>query len=80
MESPTDTCAVAAAIVGLTEKLIPDLDTLAGILSGNGFDRQHVGSTIRALQDYAALLKLPQSNYSPSAAAPVGKWWKRLFE
>jgi len=80
MESPADTCAVAAAIVGLTEKLIPDLDALAGILSGNGFDREHVGSTVRALQDYAALLKLPQSNYSSSAATPVGKWWKRLFE
>jgi hypothetical protein len=80
MESPADTCAVSAAIVGLTEKLIPDLDALAGILSSNGFDGQHVGSTIRALQDYAALLKLPQSNYSRSTATPVGKWWKRLFE
>jgi hypothetical protein len=80
MESPADTCAVAAAIVGLTEKLIPDLDALAGILSGNGFDRKHVGSIVRGLQDYAALLNLPQSNYASSAAAPVGKWWKRLFE
>ena len=80
LESPGDTCAVAAAIVGLTEKLIPDLDTLAGILSNNGFDRQHVGSTIRALQDYAALLKLPHSKTSYSAVTPVGKWWKRLFE
>jgi hypothetical protein len=80
MESPADTCAVAAAIVGLTEKLIPDLDALAGILSGNGFDHQHVGSTVRALQDYAALLKLPKSNYSGPTATPVGKWWKRLFE
>jgi hypothetical protein len=79
MESPLDTCAVAAAIVGLTEKLIPDLDALAGILSSNGFDRQHVGSTVRALQDYAALLKLP-GGHSISTAAPVGKWWKRLFE
>ena len=79
MEPPADTCAVAAAIVGLTEKLIPDLDALAGILSSNGFDRQHVGSIVRALQDYAALLKLPSSK-SHSAATPVGKWWKRLFE
>jgi hypothetical protein len=80
MESPEDTCAVAAAIVGLTERLIPDLDALAGILSNNGIDRQHVGSTIRALQDYAALLKLPPSKLSHSTAAPVGRWWKRLFE
>jgi hypothetical protein len=80
MESPGDTCAVSAAIVGLTEKLIPDLDALAGILSGNGLDRQHVGSTLRALQDYEALIKLPQSHYSQPHAAPTGKWWKRLFE
>ena len=81
MESPADTCAVAAAIVGLTEKLIPDLDALAGILSSNGFDHQHVGSTIRAIQDYAALLKLPPSKSSYSAPSTVGKkWWKGLFE
>jgi len=78
MESPRDACAVAAAIVGLTEKLIPDLDGLAGILSSNGFDRQHIGSTVRALQDYAAVLHLPHSSHS--GARPVGKWWKRLFE
>ena len=80
MESPMDTCAVAAAIVGLTEKLIPDLDALAGILASNGFDRQHVGSTIRAIQDYAAVLNLPASKSAFAPATPVGKWWKRLFE
>ena len=80
MESPADTCAVAAAIVGLTEKLTPELDALAGILSSKGFDRQHIGSTVRSLQDYAALLKLPQAKSSYAAATPVGKWWKRLFE
>ncbi len=80
MESPMDACAVAAAIVGLTEKLIPNLDALAGVLSSNGLDRQHLGSTIRALQDYATLLKLPQVKSSYAAAAPVGKWWKRLFQ
>jgi hypothetical protein len=80
MESPSDTCAVTAAIVGLTEKLIPDLDALAGILSSNGFDRQHIGSSMRALQDYAALLKLPDYKPSFSTTASVGKWWKRLFE
>jgi hypothetical protein len=79
MESPADTCAVAAAIVGLTETLIPDLDALAGILSSNGFDRQRVGSTLRALRDYAALLKLPASK-SSSIAGTVGQWWKRLFD
>jgi hypothetical protein len=80
MESPNDTCAVAAGIVGLTEKSIPDLDALAKIISGNGFDQQHVASTIRALQDYAALLNLPQANKTGPVTKPVGKWWTRLFE
>lgn len=80
MESPLDTCAVAAGIVGLTEKLIPSLDALADILGKNGFDRQHVGSVVRALRDYSGVLDLPASSYARSGAAPVGKWWKRLFD
>ncbi|HUS34157.1 MAG TPA: VWA domain-containing protein [Verrucomicrobiae bacterium] len=81
MESPADTCAVAAAIVGLTENLIADTAAVGEILSRNGFDREHVGSTIRAVQEYAALLKTPSSKprYATSAK-PSGKWWKRLFE
>jgi hypothetical protein len=80
MESSSDTCAVAAAIVGLTEKLIPDLDSVAEKLRSNGWDRQNVGSAIRPLQEYGALLNLPASKPSYSAGTPTSKWWKRLFE
>lgn len=80
MESPADTCAVAASIVGLTEKLIPDIGALPEILLKNGLDRQHVGSTVRAIENYAALLKVPGSKGAYAAATPPGKWWKRLFE
>jgi hypothetical protein len=80
MESPADTCAVAAAIVGLTENVIPNLDSLAGILSDNSLGHEHVESTMRALQDYAALLKLPPPRYSSSTPVTPGKWWKRLFD
>lgn len=79
MESPADTCCVAAAIVGLSEGRIPDLNALATILSNNGIDREHVGSTIRAVQDYAAVLHLP-TNFSRPAAGQGSSWWKRLFE
>ncbi len=79
MESPTDACSVAAAIVGLTENRIPDLDSLAAILSSNGIDRQHIGSTIRAIQHYAALLKLPPVSSPHPAASTARKWWKGLF-
>jgi hypothetical protein len=79
MESPSDACSVAAAIVGLTENRIPDLDSLAAILSSNGIDRQHIGSTIRAIQHYAALLKLPPVSSPHPAASTARKWWKGLF-
>ena len=76
MESPADTCAVAAAIVGLTEQRITDLDALAKVFSDNGFSRDHVGSTIRTIHNYAALLKLPPStSFRPATSS----WWKRLF-
>jgi hypothetical protein len=57
METPKDTCAVAAAIVGLTEYRIADTNALAGILEKSGVDRFHVRSTVLAVRDYAALLK-----------------------
>ncbi len=78
MESPLDTCAVAAAIVGITEKRIPDLTALSGILTANGFSRERIGSTHRAIQHYAALTGGPAAFARP-AGVPGSNWWKRLF-
>ena len=81
MESPKDTCSVAAAIVGLTEKRIADLDELVRVLKTNGIDNAHIGSTLRAVKNYAALLN-PQAVASVSPAPAVSapeSWWKRLF-
>lgn len=80
MESPSDTCAVAAAIVGLTEGRIPNLDAVSDIFSSNGFNREHVNSTIRAIRGYAASLHLPSGTAAHSAVSPVRKWWQRLFQ
>ncbi len=77
MESPQDTCLVAAAIVGLTERRINDLDALGKVLIDSGFDRGHVASTIRSLQPYSALLKLPKHTSAPVAGGT--SWWKKLF-
>jgi hypothetical protein len=78
MESPKDTCSVAAAIVGLTENRIPDVDALADILKKNGLRRDDVRSTVRVVRDYAALLKNPSAHLSkPTTMA--SKWWKSLF-
>lgn len=79
MESPSDACSVAAAIVGLTEGRIANLDALATILSNNGFNREHVGSTIRAVQPYAALLNLPSVTSAIPGNSSRDSWWKRLF-
>ena len=80
MESPADACAVAAAIVGLTEQRIPDVDSLAAILSANGFSRERVGSTIRAIQPYGALLKLPGLDSPGSHGGTGSHWWQNLFK
>ncbi|MCR5884227.1 hypothetical protein LRS03_15750 [Rhizobacter sp. J219] len=81
MESSDDTCAVAAAIVGLTERVLPDTDAVAAALKAEGLPRERIGAIVRALRPYAALL-------DPNAAARVhtggvvsGKpgWWRRLF-
>lgn len=81
MESPKDTCTVAAALVGITEGVITDLDALAAILAANGIGHEHVGSTMRAIRDCAAQQKLSGLAVATSASAPKGKfWWKRLFD
>lgn len=83
MESPEDTCLVAAAIVGLTEKLLPDLDAVARALSDDGVASERVAATVRALAPYASLLdpdpaaRVNVSGVSrPEAPSP---WWKKLF-
>lgn len=82
MESPEDTCAVAAAIVGLTEKALPDLDRLARVLGDSGIAADRVAATVRALQSYANLLDPASASLHVAAtgsATPRTSWWKKLF-
>lgn len=79
MESPGDTCSVAAAIVALTEQRATDLNVLASVFANNGFDREHVNSTMRAIRDYAAMLKLPVGSFPRPTTTGTTSWWKRLF-
>lgn len=94
MESPEDTCAVAAAIVGLTERALPDLDTLVKTLTANGITKERASATVRALRSYADLLDPnavrdvhvastsdATNSVDPATAvspAPTG-WWRKLF-
>ena len=85
MESPDDTCHVAAALVGLTEGRLPDLDAASRALAGQGLARDRVSAVVRALRPYAELLRpgtvgLPlRPGARPAAAAATGRWWQRLF-
>ncbi len=80
MASPDDACAVAAGIVALTEKAVPGLDALAGVMGASGIETQRIHGVLHALDGYAALLDPNAPRRAPpAAAAPRSSWWKRLF-
>jgi len=80
MESPDDTCAVAAALVGLTEGRLADTDTLAAALLADGMRRERIGAVIRAVSPYANLLRSGGARAARvGAAQPSSSWWQRLF-
>lgn len=83
MESPEDACAVAASIVGLTERAIADLGALSGILAANAIEQDRVSAIVRALRPYADLLdpNAVRRVNTGGAGAPAmaSQWWKRLF-
>jgi hypothetical protein len=56
MDSPADTCHVAAALVGLGEGVFHDLDMLGQRLEKSGLDRKRVGGIVRAITPFAATL------------------------
>lgn len=83
MEAAGDACAVAASIVGLTERAIPDLNALTAILAANAIDGERVSSIMRALRPYADLLRPDAASRvhvaSSGAPAAPSPWWKRMF-
>ena len=54
MSGAADTCYVAAALVGLREGVIRDLQHLAELLHASGVPSENVSSTRAALEDYSA--------------------------
>jgi hypothetical protein len=54
MESPDDTCHVAAGVVALSEGAVKDLDALAARITASGVTRDRVGGIVRALTPFAA--------------------------
>ena len=83
MESAADTCTVAAAVVALTEKVLPDLGAVAKTLNEAGISSERTSSTIRALRSYAALLDpnaKPFFGAMRGNGAGVRSWWRKLFD
>jgi hypothetical protein len=78
MESPDDTCAVAAAIVGLTEGVLKDEDAVATVLKAEGIERERIGAVVRSLRPYADRLAGKPPRVSAVASSAPG-WWRRLF-
>ncbi len=79
MESPEDTCAVAAAIVGLTEGALRDEEAVATALTGAGIARDRVGAAVRALRPYIHLIRDGVPADAGATARTVPSWWRRLF-
>lgn len=85
MEAPEDTCAVAAAIVGLTEKALPDVDAAVSALRNNGISSERATAVARALQSYASLLDpdVASRMHVKAASQPVPattkSWWQKLL-
>ncbi|HEY4374090.1 MAG TPA: VWA domain-containing protein [Burkholderiales bacterium] len=82
MESPHDACTVAAAIVGLTERKLPDVEAVMQSLTANGIAEDRAAATARAIGPYAALLDpnaAARVHHKPAGAAPGSSWWRKLF-
>lgn len=83
MENPADACAVAASIVGLTERALPDLKAVAHALEANGISAPRISSVVRAVRSYADLLDpnaVRRVHATTAGAAPARTgWWQRLF-
>lgn len=80
METPEDTCAVAALAIALTAGKVANLDQAADLLLAQGFAKERVGAVVRALAPYAELLQVGLGQHAyPAASAAKSSWWTRLF-
>ena len=79
MESPRDTCFVAAGIVGISEGLVADLDQLARLLEDGGTDRERIAATVRALTPYAQTLARDAAPHPKGLAEASASLWRSLW-
>ncbi len=80
MDTPTDTCFVAAGIVALKEGAVEDLDQVAKLIEQVGLERQRVGQIVRALTPLAATLDRDGAPPPTGVAHTAKAVWQRLFK
>ncbi len=69
LEDPGDTCFATAALVGLCEGVMPDLDAVARSLESEGRKRHQIGALVRALTPFASTLG--KDGFQPPNLDPV---------
>ena len=69
LESAEDTCHASAALVGLSEGALANVDEVAERLRGAGLKRERVGAIVRALTPFAS--SLPARPVATSARAAL---------
>lgn len=81
MESPDDACAVAAAIVAVTEGVLPDLGAVSRTLKGAGVAADRTGAVLRCIEPYVVSLdpSAPRVHVSKFSGSARPSWWKRMF-
>ncbi len=82
MESPDDACAVAAAIVAVTEGVLPDLGAVSRTLGGAGVPADRTSAVLRCIEPYLVSLdpNAPRVHASKAGSASRPSWWKRIFD
>jgi hypothetical protein len=68
---PDDVCNVAAGVVSLCERAVPDLDALASVLRAAGAERDEVSRAVQALR--------PLADGPAPEGGGIGLAIKRLF-
>lgn len=83
MEGAQDTCYVAAALVGLQEGVLSDVDAAARVVEAAGAEKDRIGPIVRALTPFAATLgkdgvSMPRVDVANLPEGGGQSFWTRL--
>jgi hypothetical protein len=79
MESPADSCVVAALIVAITENPGLQAAQLVQQLAANGIEREQISSSLRAVKRYTQTLNPDLAKTFAATQSAGSSWWTKLF-